>query len=141
MPFNYDIESESCTPLRPSYAADLQDDALTKAGYDPKDVDSYPVNFTPDGDGNGMFCAVNNQLFTFPDPKPLVMTLGKIVEWQFNAVSAGSVHLHLKQQQQQQLQGRLQPEPSFLLSWWVRQPTCLCLKLFQLAAALLTDAL
>jgi hypothetical protein len=74
--------------LRPSYVSDLRDDALTAAGYDPEDVDSYPVNFTPDGDGKGMFCAVNNQLYTFPDPSPLVMTLGKVVEWQFNAVSS-----------------------------------------------------
>ena len=71
------LVSEHCTPLRPSYAQDLQDPSLQKAKATGA-LTQVDVKFTyelPYG------CLVNSQNFTFPDAKPIVHTLGKVIEW------------------------------------------------------------
>jgi hypothetical protein len=86
-PANNDVVQEGCTPNRPGYAANLMDAALAKANYNPADMYRQSMNFGGNN-GAGMTCGVNGQSFMFPDPNPLVMPLGRIVEWGFRNVGA-----------------------------------------------------
>lgn len=88
------LVSESCTPLRPAYAADLRDASLAQAGYPLSRMKREVVNFSG-SNGAGMNCAVNGQIFSFPDPAPLVMPLGEIVQWSFNAPRFHPMHVHV----------------------------------------------
>lgn len=85
------LVSEACTPLRPSYAQDLQDPSLQKAKATGA-LEEVDVKFTyelPYG------CLVNSQNFTFPDPKPISHLLGKVVEWPaFENANEHPLHIH-----------------------------------------------
>ena len=83
-----ELVEESCTPRRPSYAVDIRDEALAKAGYT-RGIVEQGVVFGGQLI-NGVQCQVNGENFTFPDPNPLVMPLGKIVEWTYNVVRGWS---------------------------------------------------
>lgn len=87
---------DSCTPLRPSYAVDMRDAALTAAGYPPSRVNNTDVNFAGynNADGLGTTCTVNGQLFSFPDPSPLVLPMGEIVQWTTNNGRSHPFHVH-----------------------------------------------
>lgn len=94
-PFNSNcyknLVPESCTPQRPSYAVDLRDQALTAANYPTSRMLAYDVNFNPvdNPKGQGIACAVNGALWTFPNYQdPLVMQMGEVVQWTTNNVSA-----------------------------------------------------
>eukprot|EP00882_Tetradesmus_deserticola_P012452 GHRQ01013195.1.p1 GENE.GHRQ01013195.1~~GHRQ01013195.1.p1 ORF type:complete len:205 (-),score=30.97 GHRQ01013195.1:1639-2253(-) len=88
--------SDSCSPLRPAYAADLRDASLTAAGYAPSRVKASDVNFAGynNADGLGTMCTVNNELFTFPDYNPLVMEMGEVVQWTTNNAHSHPLHVH-----------------------------------------------
>lgn len=87
-----DLVDEECTPLRPDYAADLRNVPESALLFDPNAtfVISYPG------------CTIGPENFSYPDPNPLVMPLGKVVEWQIQALSFHPMHIH---QQPFQLQG------------------------------------
>ena len=74
------LKQKACTPLFPSYVADLTDAGLKKAGATDAVVKS-PVGFTFGDQVYG--CLVNNQNFSYPDPNPVMMPLGSVVEWKF----------------------------------------------------------
>lgn len=78
------VEKE-CTPLRPGYVADLRDAGLVAAGYPLADVIVDQVGFNPTTFGASCGVTYNNptkvELFSFPDPNPIMMPLGKIVQW------------------------------------------------------------
>lgn len=50
------LEQEACTPRRPSYATDLRDDALKKAGFPPENVERLAVNIEGPPLVNGVGC-------------------------------------------------------------------------------------
>lgn len=91
----YNFVEESCTPRRPSYAVDLNNAALEKAGYPLAGIDLQVVNIVSSPLVNNVGCRINNESFIFPDPNPLVMRLGKIVEWSYNDVRWHPFHVHV----------------------------------------------
>jgi hypothetical protein len=74
---------EACVPKRPSYASDLRDAALAAASYPLGDVVTSDVQFTFN---RGYACEVNGDVYSYPDLNPLLMPLGKVVQWSFNDV-------------------------------------------------------
>jgi FtsP/CotA-like multicopper oxidase with cupredoxin domain len=70
------------------------DAALAQAHYNPADRYRQSMNFGGNN-GAGMTCGVNGQSFMFPDPNPLVMPLGRIVEWGFRNLRGHPLHVHV----------------------------------------------
>jgi FtsP/CotA-like multicopper oxidase with cupredoxin domain len=87
---------DSCAPLRPGYAADVRDASLTASRYPPSRVKATNVNFSGynNADGMGVTCTVNNELFAFPDPNPLVMEMGEVVQWTTDNAHSHPLHTH-----------------------------------------------
>jgi hypothetical protein len=87
---------DSCSPLRPGYAADIRDASLTANGYPPSRVKASDVNFNGfnNADGLGTTCTVNGELFSFPDPNPLVLEMGEIVQWTTDNARSHPLHVH-----------------------------------------------
>ncbi|KAI8476534.1 MAG: hypothetical protein J3K34DRAFT_463838 [Monoraphidium minutum] len=65
--------------------------ALAAAGVDAGGVPVTDVEFTF---SRGFSCEVNGQQFTFPDPAPLVLPLGKVAQWSFNDAYFHPLHVH-----------------------------------------------
>jgi hypothetical protein len=90
------LVDEACTPRRASYAADLRDANLAAANYPRADIFYESVAFNATNlasscgvrynNGPVMYNTTQNMLFD-PEATPILMPLGKIVEWTFyNAV-------------------------------------------------------
>ncbi|KAI7841496.1 hypothetical protein COHA_004889 [Chlorella ohadii] len=91
---------KACQPARAGYAQDLRDPALAAAGAIAKLV-RQPVTFTMQGQPYG--CLVNGQSLSFPDPAPIDLPLGKVVEWSVNHVAVHPLHTHTNPFQLQEL--------------------------------------
>lgn len=94
------LKPRSCTPLRPSYAADLRNESLAAADAFNKVFYDRRPNFYPNAANTG--CTIGNKSFTFPDSNPLRVPLGKIVEWRFN-LFLHPLHEHISPFQIQEL--------------------------------------
>jgi hypothetical protein len=92
---------DSCAPLRPGYAADIRDASLAAAGYPLSRIRATDVNFNGynNADGLGTTCTVNNELFSFPDPNPLVMEMGEVVQWTTDNARSHPLHVHTQPHQ------------------------------------------
>ena len=86
-----DLTPRKCTPLRPNYAADLRDEARIKANALDKIYYEPRATFG----GNRVGCNIGGQNFTFPDPEPLLMPLGKVSEWRVYGQSGHPIHHHV----------------------------------------------
>ncbi|EFN51649.1 hypothetical protein CHLNCDRAFT_139836 [Chlorella variabilis] len=95
--------NEACTPLRGSYVADLRDSALAAAGATNKaellpaagrTVVRDTVIFSPvDPKIPSEDCFVNGKPFSLPDPAPLRVPLGSVMEWTLGVPSASADNL------------------------------------------------
>lgn len=84
-------KQKACTPLRPGYAPDLRDPALKAAGATDKLIkEIHGFVFT-----EKVSCTVDGEAFAFPDPEPLLMPLGSVVEWQYWNITVHPMHLHV----------------------------------------------
>ncbi len=110
------LTPNACTPLRSDYAGDLSDESLAAFNATDK-LFKQDVSFTFGNQTYG--CLVNNKNFSYPDPDPLKMPLGKIVEWgSFLYASGHPLHTHNVPYQLQKLDTEyLQPGCSFT-SWF-----------------------
>ena len=87
------ITPESCTPLRSDYASDLSDESLA-AFNATNTLYQQNVSFTFGNQSYG--CLVNDQNFSYPDPAPLKLPLGKVVEWPaFLYAAEHPLHTHV----------------------------------------------
>lgn len=90
------LKERACTPLRPDYAPDLRDEALEEAGNPPmyNMSNSFAQYY-----GYGYGCVVskgqNRKAFMLPDPDPIIMPLGQVVEWTFTNTAMHPLHLHV----------------------------------------------
>ena len=84
------LVQRACTPLRPSYAADMRDEAVAAAGVADK------IFFDPRATygANNVGCTINGQNFTYPDPFPLLLPLGSITEWWVYGLPSHPLHSH-----------------------------------------------
>ena len=80
-----DLVNKGCKPLRPSYAADLLNFPDDKVFYD----NNATFGFTPSG------CLVGGKSFEYPEPYPLQMPLGKVVEWRLTDLEFHPWHAHV----------------------------------------------
>lgn len=83
---------EECSPLRPTYAADLRDDALRAANAEALVV-KQPFQMT---DLEEYGCNINNKFFKFPSPSPFQMTLGTIQEISIQYANHHAFHIHVQ---------------------------------------------
>lgn len=93
-----DLKSKACTPLRPAYAADLRDSALTSFGVKPK-LDPIPT-FTDTPPGIG--CSMSGEAFDF-NQKPYDLPIGSVVEWRVERLAAHPLHTHINPFQLQEI--------------------------------------
>jgi hypothetical protein len=83
---------EECSPLRPTYAADLRDAALREASAESLVV-RQPFQMT---DLEEYGCNINNKFFKFPSPSPFQMTLGTIQEISIQYANHHAFHIHVQ---------------------------------------------
>lgn len=90
-----DLTARACTPRRPHYSADLRNANLVSAGYSPAAVVNYTTGFRglrlpgnlPQSDFLLYACGIfkpqlnDYTTWTLPDPYPLTLTLGKVMQW------------------------------------------------------------
>ena len=93
-----DLEPKACTPLRPSYAADLRDAALKSLDVKPT-IDPIPT-FT--GNPPGIGCSMSGEAFDF-NQTPYNLPIGSVVEWQFERLAAHPLHTHINPFQVQEI--------------------------------------
>jgi hypothetical protein len=69
---------------------------LTAAGYSVSRIKATDVNFGGYNNANGLgvTCTVNGELFAFPDPNPLVMEMGEVVQWTTDNAHSHPLHTH-----------------------------------------------
>lgn len=80
-----DLLNKGCKPLRPNYAADLLNAPADKLFYD----NNATFGFTPPG------CLVGGKSFEYPEPYPLQMPMGKVVEWRLADLTFHPWHAHV----------------------------------------------
>lgn len=80
-----DLVNKGCTPLRPSYAANLLDAPANKIFYD----SNATFGFNPTG------CLIGGKQFSYPEPYPLQMPMGKVVEWRIEDLTFHPWHAHV----------------------------------------------
>ncbi|KAI8477153.1 MAG: hypothetical protein J3K34DRAFT_455469 [Monoraphidium minutum] len=110
------LPQRACAPLRPSYATDLRDAALTAAGYDPANVTAYQLGFGPiylpetpsPREAYSYACGYTNgsgegERFAMPDSSPIPLELGKVVQWEFQDLDFHPMHVHINPYQIQEL--------------------------------------
>ena len=85
-----DLKAKSCTPLRPSYAADLRDAALKEYKVTPS-VDPIP-DFT--GTPPGIGCSMSGEAFN-SSQVPYNLEIGTVTEWRFSRLGAHPLHTHI----------------------------------------------
>lgn len=83
------LKSKACSPLRPSYAPDLRDAAIKSSDIQVVD-DLYP-DFTASPSG----CSMSDSNFTFPEPNPYKLEIGKVVQWSISRLGAHPLHPHV----------------------------------------------
>ncbi|KAI7843970.1 hypothetical protein COHA_002508 [Chlorella ohadii] len=80
---------KACTPARAGYTADLRDASLAAAGATDKLVkQELAFGFKDFG------CLFNGENFTFPDPNPIELPLGSVVEFASAKMHAHPLHIH-----------------------------------------------
>lgn len=86
------LKPEACTPLRPSYAADLRDAALKAAKVPSSAIVRRDVALN---DVLNFACDLNGMLFKFPTPTPVVFPVGKVVEISVTFTNSHALHMHV----------------------------------------------
>lgn len=105
------LEAKACTPLRPSYAPDLRDDAIKKTNA--KVVDDLFPDFSPAPPG----CSMSGTNFTFPEPNPYKMEIGKVIQWSISTLHGHPLHTHINPFQIQALPDTID-NTSFAGGWF-----------------------
>ncbi|KAI7835405.1 hypothetical protein COHA_010700 [Chlorella ohadii] len=95
---SWPLQERKCAPLYPGYAAPLTDAKIIRANAVGKMV-MQQAGFTrnaPGVVGNIPFsCSVNGRFLDVPDPNPLIMEQGKIIQWtNFTGLFLHPLHLH-----------------------------------------------
>ncbi|GAB4816399.1 hypothetical protein N2152v2_003445 [Parachlorella kessleri] len=103
-----------CTPLRPTYAPDLRDEAL-QAHNAMALLVNHSLAFTFE---QGFGCLVNGKNFSLPDPAPVDLPIGKVVHVQFDGINVHPFHIHVNPYQLVKLYpDQLDPGANFT-SWF-----------------------
>ncbi len=86
------LKEKQCTPLRPAYAADLRNPNLVKNNA----LSSLVLDPIPNFDRNPSGCTIGGEAFSFPDPNPFKLEIGKVVGWnRMGGTLAHPLHVHI----------------------------------------------
>ncbi|CAL5229192.1 g12472 [Coccomyxa viridis] len=94
-----DIPSQGCSPLRPSYVADLRGHTLKgNTTLAPADNNTTRKSIVM-GLENGYGCTINGRNYSRPTDVPVLLPLGQLLEIHYEYQSLHPVHLHEYPQQ------------------------------------------